>query len=1184
MKALDIRTVPLEGTVLIEASAGTGKTWSITGLFLRFLLEKRLGVDQILVVTFTNAATEELRIQVRNRLLKARQALAAGRSPDKDALLQFLVQRYFRDPGALEILSDALREFDRAAIFTIHGFCHRLLQEWAFETGAAFDTELVTDPLAFIQEVCDDFWRRRLYAAPPEFVGYCLERMKGPEALFSMLIEIRWPDIRVVPRVRNAPLSGLDPFRSLLNRVKRAWPKCREAVTACLTDASLNRHRYSQKRVFNLINYLDFLAGSEASGFPLPEDFVHLTPERLQAGTKKGKRTPTHPFFDLCKALQEAAHILKNEMEKAFVLLKTDFFRFAETELAARKRRFRLQFYEDLLLAVRNTLRSGSGRRLVHAVAKTYQAALVDEFQDTDPIQYEIFSRLFSRPGQALFMIGDPKQAIYGFRGADLFSYMKAARKARKSHTLTRNFRSVPKLVQAVNALFSHVSRPFLFEEIPFHAGSAAKKEDPTDGSDSPPFKIWYVPGRDGKPVGKTEAVAAISEAVADEIVSLVDGGQFQEKEIAVLVRTHRQARIVKQALTQRRMPAVLFSDEDVFRSREAVELERLLSGIQDPLNPFRVRAALATDLAGFTAGELDPESTGNKTLEAALARFQEYHTLWRKQGFIPMFARFMEQERVKARLIRYPDGERRLTNLMHLAELLQEASASHPFTMTGLLKWFSIRRSPHAPGVEAHQLRLESDENAVTILTMHRSKGLEFGVVFCPFAWENASGKETALTFHDPDSDFPLVMVMDLDPGSHPKGRFLAQKERLAENIRLLYVALTRAKQRCYLVWGKIAAARSSAMVYLFHHRTHADLNDPERLPEEILKRTFDKKDDAAFRSDLQALADKSGGSIAVSELPQGKKTRRSVSQDTPPSLSVRPFSGSIPPGWRVSSYSSLITGVSEPAEDKDEDALGQWEAPGACDYENLFTFPAGAQAGRFFHAFFESLDFSVPPVQQTALAETLLSGFGFDPSWKDAVCNAATRVLSTRLAADQGELILSRLSPRERIHEMAFDFPVKRLSPKTLAAAFDAKTKKGRGGGFSRRLGNLVFSPWEGFMRGFMDLVAFQGGRYYLIDWKSNLLGSGLEAYTGHRLSQVMEEAYYFLQYHLYVLALYRYLKLKNPSFSYERDFGGVFYLFIRGIRPDPDTGISQTGVFYDLPRKERIKTLEKTLMPDL
>ncbi len=297
MKELDICSVPLEGTTLIEASAGTGKTWSITGIFLRLLLEKRLRVEQILVVTFTNAATEELRMRVRKRLREARKAIACGVIQGEDAVMRHIVFRFRQDRHALQILTDALREFDRASIFTIHGFCNRLLQEWAFETGSYFDMDLVADPLSVMQEVSDDFWRIHFHPAPPEFINYCKDSWNDPKALCSMLRKIRHSEITLLPNIQKSPLSGLDTFRRLLCHIKKSWQKSKDSVLMCLKDPALNRHIYTEKGIMELAECMDCLSESDAPGFPLVEGFERFTPKKLKENTKKKCKTPAHVVF-----------------------------------------------------------------------------------------------------------------------------------------------------------------------------------------------------------------------------------------------------------------------------------------------------------------------------------------------------------------------------------------------------------------------------------------------------------------------------------------------------------------------------------------------------------------------------------------------------------------------------------------------------------------------------------------------------------------------------------------------------------------------------------------------------------------------------------------------------------------------------------------------------------------------
>ncbi|MEW5910219.1 MAG: 3'-5' exonuclease, partial [Thermodesulfobacteriota bacterium] len=876
----------------------------------------------------------------------------------------------------------------------------------------------------------------------------------------------------------------------------------------------------------------------------------------------------------------ETGRRLETEMHQRLLAIKAGLFSYASEELMKRKQLRKVHFYDDLLLLVRKALRGSARGRLVRSVSRKYRAALVDEFQDTDPIQYDIFSTLFSGKGKTLFMIGDPKQAIYGFRGADLFSYIKASEDAKKRYTLTQNYRSIPKLVSAVNRIFGNRRIPFLFEKIPFPPGRSPTSWEISEKSTEPPLKIWFLPGKKNALIPKGEALRIISRGVAIEIRSLIQDRQIEPKEIAILTRTHRQGRILKEVMAQYLIPAVLFSGESIFDSHEALEMERLLTGISEPANLFKIRAALVTDMVGFTADDLYPESGSDSALEDALARFREYHDSWRRDGFIPMFVRFLKQERVKQRLISFENGERRLTNLMHLSELLHQASDKYGFTMERLIQWLSENRNAALPRMEEDQLRLESDENAVSIVTVHKSKGLEYPVVFCPFSWEGPAESKGELTFHDPHGS--AGKILDLNPDATPEHRLQARKEDLSETLRLLYVALTRAGKRCYLVWGRINGAQTSPILELLHGNPDAG---SEKIPTDI----FHEKTDDDLLKDLDRLAERSEGSIEIQKIPSQGGTASGLIRPDAPTWVLRSFSGRIPTEWKITSYSSLISRSPEDEEipDTDFDFLfseaGEPRREESLSFDSgekeIFSFPKGARAGNFFHTLFETIDFSVSPHDQPDLISRILAEYGFDLNWKDTVAEAASRVLSAPLEGAFGKVILSKLPPNRRIHEMEFYYPLKRITPKELEAAFAGFGSSISGNRFSKQMGRLLFSPREGFMKGYVDLVAFQNNRVYILDWKTNDLGAGIHHYGKRDMDEAMEHSYYFLQYHLYVVAITRYLKLRNPSFDYNSDFGGVFYLFLRGIHPEVD---QQAGIYYALPDPGQIEALENALIP--
>ncbi|MCJ7829981.1 MAG: UvrD-helicase domain-containing protein, partial [Desulfobacterales bacterium] len=756
MRTFDLLDTPLEGVNLIEASAGTGKTYTIEGLWLRMILERQLPVEQVLVVTFTKAAVEELKLRIRRKLQSALKACRG--EAVADGFVQTLVKR--QAPGALEIqaLRHALIDFDRAAIFTIHGFCQRLLFENAFETGSLFDTELVSDPGAFSQQIADDFWRHHFYDAPPELIAFALSRgIIGPEAFAELVQWSQVPALRVIPDPGRPSLESLTPYRESLDRLRASWATSRADAIAFLNDPGLSGTVYGSLKpgrsggnssprglkIGGLVEGMDRFLDPRRSGFPLFAGFEKITAAKIDRARRRGHVRPLPPVFALCQEAFERAQALEAESERFLVYLKASALRFARSALKQLKLQRNVQFFDDLLLRVKRALDSPSGTALADAVRRRYQVALVDEFQDTDPVQYEIFSRLFGTPPSLLFMIGDPKQAIYSFRGADIFAYLKAARDADLKYTLRDNWRSSPGLIRAVNTLFSNTPKPFLFDEITFEHGRAGAPHAEADDRWHPPLTLWFLPSEGQRPMGKTEAVQRISRAVAEEIGRLLvapaaaTGAGVQAGEIAVLVRTNRQANLIKRCLTDLRLPAVLHSAGCVFDSPEALEVERVLASLVDPGDERRFRTALTTSLLGARADVLDGEAEESMFLETRREAFRTYSQVWHRRGFIRMFRLMMAREDVRPRLLSLPEGERRLTNVLQLEELLQRESIEAKLKPSGLLKRLAELRQRSESRLEEHQLRLESDAEAVKIVTIHKSKGLEYPVVFVPFGWE---------------------------------------------------------------------------------------------------------------------------------------------------------------------------------------------------------------------------------------------------------------------------------------------------------------------------------------------------------------------------------------------------------------------------------------------------------------
>ncbi len=826
MQTLDPLTIPLHGSRLIEASAGTGKTYTLALLFLRLLLERQLDVDQILVVTFTRAATGELRDRIRRRLREGIDYLehrSAG-DPQLAAMLERGDQAM-----VLQRLRDALVRMDEAAILTIHGFCQRTLKEYAFESGSLFDVELLENEDLLRRQIIEDFWRQRFYPATREEAAWAATRWKEPDGLLGQMVgATQAVEVDIIPEVTADQVEQLRrQCTEDLARVRHLWPAAREEVQQILElDPCLQRNEKTYRTrdcVPEAMAAMDQLAGGTGLPYLLPKGSEKLAGSFLAASLqKKCAEPPSHPFFVVADAFYQT-HVQMVASNACHIL--QDARRYLLEELELRKERQGHLAFDDLLTRLASALgASRSGPLLAIRLAGRYQAALVDEFQDTDPVQYGLLQKIYrNRPTAALFMIGDPKQAIYSFRGADIFTYMQARRETLvdNRYSMTTNYRSTPEMVRAVNTLFGLHHKAFVFsDDIPFHpmeaVGEGASPRLLAGGQSAVPLKAFVletaalITGR-SKSISKENATRAAAQACAGEVARLLapvkgqevtlDGRPLVSGDIALLVRTHREAEAMQEALQLRGLNSVYYSQSSVFTTDEAQNLALLMTGLSDLADAPGLKTLLATDLFGLSAEAIHGLQVEEQQWNDILDSLHRYQCLWREQGFAPMFQQLLADRRVTRRLTGQAAGDRRLTNYLHLAELLQENQAAQP-GMTGLLRW--LTRQIHAPesASEAQLIRLENDEQLIRIITIHRSKGLEFPVVLLPFLWAVRQEEKAApLTFHDRST---LRLTVDLGT-KREDHRQWAEEERLAEDVRLLYVAVTRAKYRCVFCWGRV-------------------------------------------------------------------------------------------------------------------------------------------------------------------------------------------------------------------------------------------------------------------------------------------------------------------------------------------------------------------------------------------
>tara|TARA_B100000315_G_scaffold176955_1_gene165502 strand:+ start:9447 stop:13031 length:3585 start_codon:yes stop_codon:yes gene_type:complete len=1173
-RPLDPFAVPLKGVNLVEAAAGTGKTWTITLLYLRLLLEQDLPVANILVVTYTRAATGELRQRLRDALIRALEAFRSGDGGGDPLVAPLLAAGYDATACVLK-LRRAVADFDQAGVFTIHAFCERVLSDSAFQSGMALDTELMANDEALLAEVTDDLWRKEIYPASACWVNWLcdVQKLHSADDLRKHLRPlIGKPFIAMATTPDADDLDGhesalADAFRDAAD----CWKAHRDEVCALLTDpeSGLNRNRYPPRSMPTWIRQLDAMFSESFADFGKLKAFAGI--RKLTSGflatpkaVRKGAKAPAHVFFDRVDTLVSQADAYQEAARSRFINWLEEMRLQADAAQRKLKVQRGVQAYDDLLLNLNAALDSDHAGALMARLRTDYQAALLDEFQDTDPVQYEIFRTVYGDGTQPVFMVGDPKQTIYSFRGADIFAYLKARESATARYTLDTNHRATPELVAAVNALFSARGREtsFVYEAIPFaDAVSAASAPVLKDPDCAAPMVVWTLARAESDSlITKGTARDQGSAAVAAEIQRLYDSDvmlgdrPLRPQDIAVLVRNHSEGMIVQQALAASAIPSVRQGHESVFETFEAMELERVLQAIAQPRREPLLRAALLTDLMGIDVAELLALEKDSARWDGWLARFHQWHERWRQNGFMRMFREFAAECDVLPRVAGLADGERRLTNLLHLAECVA-AGASRYTDIPAVLNWLAAVRQEPPPAEESTLLRLESDEDRVCIVTIHASKGLQYPVVFVPFAWDGAlkTQRLSRVFFHDRSAKDGFRA--DFGSAKFELHKARAKEEELAENLRLLYVALTRAQSRCYLAFGAVNGSTTSALAWLLYRPQRKEENQEVQAVDHLASH-FKTLGDDDLDDVLAELAEASGATVAIRSMPDSAPAPAETRRARPERLTARQASRQISRSWQMGSFSSLSTGHDSTLPDYDPQVQ-----PGAADGErSFFTFPRGARAGTCLHRIFELIDFrDDSSAGRSETVRQVLGEYGFEDDWTPVINSMLQRVLSVPLN-DEG-LHLGTLARRERVDEMAFCYPVDGLDAPRWRDVL-SRHAQGLHPAIATGLNNAGFDPLKGFMRGFIDLVFVSGGKFFLADYKSNYLGRDFSDYGGTALDAAMHQSAYTLQYLIYSLALHRWLRSRIDDYHYDQHFGGVYYLFLRGMHPDHPG----SGVFFD------------------
>lgn len=1210
---------PLQGSRLIEASAGTGKTYTIAALYVRLVLQhgaqglcfnRELLPKDILVMTFTRAATAELADRIRARLSEAAQFFRSPKAESEDAFLHNLKDDY-REQGCTEAefsrlarrLELAAESMDESAVYTINGWCQKMLTEHAFASGSLFEQEVQTDDDALKLNAAEDYFRRFVYGLDAETLNTVLPLLGTPEQLMRAMgrsgSEITTTD--AYPSIAEMRHGAVQQARAEVSALKDKYRGA--TVVLELIEALPDQGNKLRKEAARVLR--DWLC-SGAIAIASPSQSKQLNPAALSK--KFGNRLPVAAeLFADYEADAKQSKVIEQQADNAVLQHASGFMQARFQELKAQAA---IMGFDDMLTRLRDALHGPNGAALAQTIRRQFPVALVDEFQDTDPVQFNIFDTIYriaeNDPNTGIFLIGDPKQAIYSFRSADIFTYLKARQATQGRHyNLSKNFRSSHAMVDAVNTVFAHADATtqdgaFLYQqEIPFVEVAAQGQKKVLKGADGEPMVAlhWHVGAEPAKRTGDYRKQAAATHA--NQIAELLNSEQagFYEgdartpvaaKDIAVLVANANEARLMRAELSQRGVRSVYLSESDsVYAQPVAVDVLAIVQACAQPLNASRVRRALATPLLGQPLSVLVDLQEQELAWEAAVERFVAYHQRWQRFGILAALQRLLHDYAVPARLLADPnEGERQLADALHLCELLQQASMTlegmarleaffaeqvQTYQATGGFNGGSAKRTKS----EALQLRLESDAELVKVVTYFKAKGLQYPLVFIPFASYTAQGHHRFQPFK-----FPISYQLETAPGERVQqwawsrddkaGMAVILHETLAEDLRKMYVAFTRAEFATFATLQAVGDPQRNPLFYLLYGNTPLKADQADVLAQ--AHRIWGPHPQMR----IYALAPEESVMFVPAPNPKAEWIARSFQAD----LKAR--------AWWLSSYSALSYGGAntapetpsemntlEGARESDADTQDPQVRPNKPQRGEgrIHHLPKGAGPGTFLHTLLEDaaeVGFAKvvhAPTELSALLDQRVNS----ASWQDyrpALADWLAQYLAVPLPLASGTFSLAELTTYKA--EPEFWFEARQVN----TAAIDALINQYIQPGAARPA--LALTHLNGMLKGFIDLVFEHQGRYYVADYKSNWLGHTDMDYSHAAMRKKILASRYDLQYVIYTLALHKLLKSRlGDAYDYDTHMGGAVYLFLRGHHADT------RGAFFDRPPRVLIETLEQLFL---
>lgn len=1158
IKKLDLFNISLHGKKIIEASAGTGKTFTIIILYLRLLLgidshasyKRTFSVKEILIVTFTKTMQEELRKRIKKNIYNFR--IACIKKNTKDPIFKKLISQISNLNHAILLLLKAEHQIDQAAIYTIHGFCNNILNMYQYSSDTYFKKNIVENiyPIYF-QATCD-FWRKQSVLLSEKITKIIFQYWNDPKLLFKDIFSI----LQITPKLIKPTLKEEKTITEyhevlikIINNFKKIWLNQNNNILSLINNSNINKRIYHKTNVLRWINKITFWANSITENYYLPNELNYFKQSFLYEKTKTGI-TPKHTLFDNIDTFLKTKFSLK----EIFLFHALNDI---PTIIKAEKKKQELLEFDDLLVLLFNALKKNN---LSQTICKKYPVALIDEFQDTDNLQYSIFQKIYKIEKKNLFiLIGDPKQSIYSFRRASIFTYLKAKNDIKEQYFLDTNWRSSSDMNQSINLLFSQIKNPFVLSQIHFKPTYSSNKNIRFEINGKNQSALCFLVKK-GENIYIDEYQTWIAKKCAQCIAYWLENGRkglavikqdnniipLQAKDITILVRNKNEAEIIQKALNNININSHYCSNKNsIYHTIEAQELLWILQSILDPYDEKLLRRAMSTNILGYNTKEIDNLNKKYEHWSSLIEKINEYMIVWKEKGIFNMMRNILIDHYSIEKNVSYIDNQSNIINILQLAELLQEKSR-YIIERYSLIFWFESKILNSDNNSKESYTRTHYN-NSVTIVTFYKSKGLEYSITWIPFAVHFLKSK-----FNLYQNKKTLKTILDLNINQQKLKQ--AKIERLSEDIRLLYVALTRSILHCSVGIAPVIKNKKkdnnftdlhkSALGYLIQS---GRIYNGQQLLVALEKLSINKYIELKFKNN--------------------NSKKDILSKKKYSNLYALKMNRIIKDNWCITSYSALkkmqILKISDNI--SPDCFLTKRNTALKNSIYTTHDFPKGKKYGIFLHKVLNKYNFKKNI--DILWLEKELKKNDLNNQWLPLLQKWILNISQTKFI--DNEFSLTKLNVHTYIKELEFYLSIKNTITdsklNTLIKYYDP---------ISNASPNLKFNPITGILTGSIDLVFYWNGKYYFIDYKSNWLGNSYIFYDSKKIKHHMIKNRYDLQYQLYGLALHRYLKQKIKNYHFDLHFGGIFFWFIRAI----DSNKKNNGIFHILPKKHFIKTLDQ------